>query len=87
MSKDSYSVTGTTTGKDGVQRVAFANSLKRAAVLKYNGHTDIKLIEMKSGDEVLEGDRTECLNFLLGHPDFKEIPCVIETAKELGFKV
>jgi hypothetical protein len=87
MSKDSYKITGVTTGKDGVTRVAYANDMKRAAVLKYNGHTNIKLVPMMSGDEELSGDRTECLNFLLSHPEFKEIPCVIETAKELGFKV
>lgn len=81
MSKTYYTVAGVST-KDGVQSVRYANTLKRKTVLEKCGHTDVKLIAMP-----YEGRVEDCVNTLLSHPEFANIPCVREEALKLGFIV
>lgn len=89
MSQSEYTYAGVTTGKDGVQRVCYANSAGRVKVLLRNGHTDPRLVQVcaEGSTEPTGGSRLDCMNYLLSLPEFKEIPCVLAEARELGFKV
>ena len=71
---------------DGVFKVRYANSVKRAAVLAKNGHSDIVLIELD--DEVQKVDAVDMLLTALedGLAMSDEAKAaVFEEAKEFGF--
>lgn len=81
MSKTFYKFAGVST-HNGVQSVRYANSADRVKTLQRNGHTDIRLIQLP-----YEGERADAINTLLGLPEFRELSCVQETARELGFRI
>lgn len=81
MSATFYSVAGVST-RNGQQTVRYGNSLSRARVLAANGHTLIRLVEMP-----YQGRVEDCVNHLLSLPEFRELPCVVEEARKLGFRV
>ena len=63
MSK-SFTVAGVST-LNGVVKYRVANSLKRDAVLKKSGHTNIKLIELPNAMS-----KEDAFAFIAQHPDF-----------------
>jgi hypothetical protein len=73
---------------DGQFKVRYANSVKRAAVLAKNGHTDIFLIELE-----LAGRKEDCVDALLDVLDNENDlcaearECILAEAKEFGFCV
>ena len=81
MSKSVYTWAGVST-HNGETKLRFANSGKRAAHLERVGHTDVRLAAMP-----FEGDTADAVDFLLSQDWAKDLPCVREAAKELGFLV
>lgn len=81
MSATFYSVVGVSTLR-GQQTVRYGNSLSRVRVLAANGHSDIRMVQMP-----YQGRVEDAVNHLLGLPEFRELPCVVEEARKLGFRV
>jgi len=79
MSKSLYTVCGVSTN-EGVTKVRYANSMKRAKHLERVGHTGVALVEMP-----FEGSTEDAVHHLLGLEAFNTLPCVLEAAKEMGF--
>jgi len=74
--------------QNGVAKVRYANSVKRAAVLAKNGHSDIVLIELDD-----EREKVDCVDALLSAlEDGLEMSAagreaVLAEAREFGFIV
>lgn len=72
---------------NGVFKVRYANSVKRAAHLAKNGHTDILMVELP-----WDGRKEDCVDALLNLVDDGTIAgdaaeCVLTEAREFGFIV
>ena len=81
MSATFYSVVGVST-RNGQQTVRYGNSLGRARVLAANGHGDIRLVQVP-----YQGRVEDAVNHLLSLAEFRELECVREEARKLGFIV
>jgi hypothetical protein len=62
-----FSVAGVST-LNGVVKYRVANSLKREAILKKSGHTDIKLIELPN-----TMSKEDAFAFIAAHADFQTV--------------
>ena len=80
MSKSVYTFAGVSTF-NGETKLRFANSgAKRVAHLERVGHTAVRLEAMP-----FEGSTEDAVDFLLTLDWAKDLPCVVEAAKEMGF--
>ena len=74
--------------QNGQFKVRYANSVKRAAVLAKNGHSDIVLIELSD-----EREKVDCVDALLGalEDGLEMVPAareaVLAEARDFGFIV
>ena len=70
---------------EGEYKVRYANSLKRQAVLERNAHTEVQLFEMPFAGR--KEDAVDALLNMIERVSVAARECVLQEARELGFRV